>query len=59
MKITNIERYILECLDENKYGINEINFHTQLDQKVVENCLHRLISIKSHYATVRITVIAA
>lgn len=44
MKITNIERYILECLDENRYGINEINFHTQLDQKVVENCLNRLIS---------------
>lgn len=44
MKITNIERYILECLGDNKYGINEINFHTQLDQKVVENCLYRLIA---------------
>lgn len=44
MKITNIERYLLECIGDNKYGINEINFHTQLDSKIVKNCIHRLIA---------------
>lgn len=43
MKITNIERYILECIGERIIGLNQIAFETKLNDKIIQNSLQRLI----------------
>lgn len=43
MKITNIERFILECIGERNIGINQIIFETKLSDRIIQNSLQRLI----------------
>jgi hypothetical protein len=44
MTITNLERYILECIKEQQKSMPEITFQTKLPDRIVHNALQRLIA---------------